>query len=217
MAFTRANPLGWVKGQLLTAGQINQVDVNQSQAVDGTGGGVYVPAAPIEIGNAGVIVTGAGLSGTASTLSITGLVTLTTQQSGIIKRTDRTTIDYNGGVQANVDIDVSADVYEPASAVAVGVQNVGLNINNVGMVAPANGQRIVIRKYEDPAGPPWTDTERTIFYQNNAGVGTPIGFLRGPGSPGAIASTPAGIWVEFEFDSGAGAWRVLTACVDWEQ
>lgn len=59
--FDRANPTGWVQGDKLTPAQINQIDVDQSRAIDGTGGGIYTPTAKIQIqGSAGVEVGGTG-------------------------------------------------------------------------------------------------------------------------------------------------------------
>lgn len=49
MSFTRAKPPGWVQGDKLTPTQINHIDVNQSRAIDGTGGGLYTPVAPVRI------------------------------------------------------------------------------------------------------------------------------------------------------------------------
>ena len=41
MAFTRVNPLGWALFEELTSAQMNQLDINVSNAVDGALGGTY--------------------------------------------------------------------------------------------------------------------------------------------------------------------------------
>lgn len=47
MSFTRAKPAGWIAGDEITAAQINQIDINQSRAVDGFAGGSYAPTAAL--------------------------------------------------------------------------------------------------------------------------------------------------------------------------
>jgi hypothetical protein len=47
MSFTRAKPSGWVTLDQLTPAQINQIDVNQSNAIDGAAGGEYANTNPI--------------------------------------------------------------------------------------------------------------------------------------------------------------------------
>lgn len=51
MAFTRAKPAGWSSGQPFTAAQVNQIDINQSRAVDGYAGGTYTPSSPLSLSN----------------------------------------------------------------------------------------------------------------------------------------------------------------------
>jgi hypothetical protein len=61
--FSRQNPTGWLPGDILTAAQINGIDINQSRALDGTGGSAgsaYTPATPINIGGSGLILSGTG-------------------------------------------------------------------------------------------------------------------------------------------------------------
>jgi hypothetical protein len=59
--FSRANPTGWVQGDKLTPPQINQIDVNQSRAIDGTAGGIYSPTETIRIqGSSGLEIGGTG-------------------------------------------------------------------------------------------------------------------------------------------------------------
>jgi hypothetical protein len=86
LSFTRVNPGGWVSNDLITVAQINGIDVNQSRAVDGTGGGVYTPSADIDIdGTEGLVVSadsGLTVTGTAG-LIVSGTNTgLTCSASG---------------------------------------------------------------------------------------------------------------------------------------
>lgn len=56
MSFSRVNPGGWGLFEVLTSSQMNQIDINQSRAVDGFAGGTYTPSDPINFGGAGVII-----------------------------------------------------------------------------------------------------------------------------------------------------------------
>jgi len=47
MTFGRVNALGWGLFELLTSGQMNALDINVTNALDGLGGGPYNPTAPI--------------------------------------------------------------------------------------------------------------------------------------------------------------------------
>ena len=49
MTFTRVNPLGWALFEVLTSAQMNQLDIDHADAIDGAGGGVYSPTATIEL------------------------------------------------------------------------------------------------------------------------------------------------------------------------
>lgn len=50
MTFSRAKPAGWTDDiDTITAAQINQIDTNQSRALDGTAGGTYSPVPPLNI------------------------------------------------------------------------------------------------------------------------------------------------------------------------
>ena len=53
MAFKRVNDFGWSKGDKLTPAQINQIDVNQSRALDGVQGGTYSLNNKISLGGTG--------------------------------------------------------------------------------------------------------------------------------------------------------------------
>ena len=43
MTFPRTNPLGWALFELLTSAQMNQLDIQQTFAMDGLNGGEHVP------------------------------------------------------------------------------------------------------------------------------------------------------------------------------
>lgn len=60
MSFSRAKSAGWAFGELLTSTQMNTIDLNQSRALDGNAGGTYTPSAAVDIGNAGLKLTGTG-------------------------------------------------------------------------------------------------------------------------------------------------------------
>jgi len=50
MAFSRVNPTGYTNdNSTITAAQANQLDINQSRAIDGTAGGTYTPTGQIII------------------------------------------------------------------------------------------------------------------------------------------------------------------------
>jgi hypothetical protein len=61
MSFTRAKPAGWVTLDQLTPAEINQIDTNQSNAIDGAAGGDYTPTNPIGLSNDLEIKSGADL------------------------------------------------------------------------------------------------------------------------------------------------------------
>ena len=97
MSFTRANPGGWVTLNQVTPAQINQIDTNQSNAIDGAAGGVYAPTNPIELQNNLEITNGADL---------------------FIESACRLLIDVGTGVEVNSDIDMlsGADIEFGASS-----------------------------------------------------------------------------------------------------
>lgn len=51
MSFSRANPLGWALYEVLTSAQMNALDIDHSNAIDGAGGGSYSPSSPLVIDN----------------------------------------------------------------------------------------------------------------------------------------------------------------------
>ncbi len=67
MAFSRVWPLGLTDGvSRLLAAALNQLDINQSRAVDGTSGGNYTPSAAVNFNGSGFggVQTDTSLSGT---------------------------------------------------------------------------------------------------------------------------------------------------------
>lgn len=74
MTFSRAKPTGWTDNvDTITATQINQIDLNQSRAIDGTAGGTYTPSGAVTLGgSAGVFIGAANTLTVAGTLNVTG-------------------------------------------------------------------------------------------------------------------------------------------------
>ena len=54
MTFSRVKPAGFAVNERLTSAQLNALDVNQSNAIDGSSGGTYAPTAVITIAGAGI-------------------------------------------------------------------------------------------------------------------------------------------------------------------
>ena len=79
MAFSRVYLAGWASFEVLTSAQMNALDIDHSNAIDGAGGGVYSPSDPIEIGGAGFEVSGPFVaSGGSPATFLDGLVALGT-------------------------------------------------------------------------------------------------------------------------------------------
>lgn len=57
--FTRVNGLGWGFGVPLASAQMNQLDIDHANSVDGAGGGGYAPVGALVFGGSGIIMTGA--------------------------------------------------------------------------------------------------------------------------------------------------------------
>jgi hypothetical protein len=72
MTFTRANPGGWVPNDPYTSAQANQVDINQSRAIDGFAGGTFSPSAIITLNQEIVIDATAAVGANATALTLTG-------------------------------------------------------------------------------------------------------------------------------------------------
>lgn len=65
--FTRVKPTGWASGEILTQVQMNNLDSDHADAIDGAGGGTYTPSAAIVIeGNDMFRFAGAGAQYTLS-------------------------------------------------------------------------------------------------------------------------------------------------------
>lgn len=58
MSFNRTKVSGWAFGEILTSAQMNSLDTDHANAIDGVGGGVYSPSAEIEIADGGLHLTG---------------------------------------------------------------------------------------------------------------------------------------------------------------
>ena len=73
MTFSRANGSGWGLNDKLTSAEANQIDVNQSRAVDGYAGGTYTPTGNIDVSKLRADLQGAcTLAGTASLTGVSG-------------------------------------------------------------------------------------------------------------------------------------------------
>ncbi len=51
MSFSRSNPLGWALYEVLTSAQMNALDIDHANAIDGADGGTYTPGSPLNINN----------------------------------------------------------------------------------------------------------------------------------------------------------------------
>ena len=186
MSFTRAKPSGWTDDiDTITAAQINQIDVNQSRAVDGVAGGLSTPTPAIEIGGDGLIVSGsAEISGDAlvsGTVTQTGLLDISSGAG--IKR------DYNVITgSATFDISIGGD------GVLEGYYRVNTSVFNVTVNLP-----------HSPAPP--NATIATITKTSVAGTNT-VTILDNTASP--IATLAGGLqgWVECVYSATENAWRV---------
>ncbi len=91
MSFTRAKPAGWTDDvDTVTAAELNQIDTNQSRAIDGNAGGTYTPSGAIAINGSAGFSTGASnpvtINGTlaaAGAVTCTSTITLSGNNSGI--------------------------------------------------------------------------------------------------------------------------------------
>ena len=116
MSFTRVNPGGWAVNDPLTSAQMNQLDINVSQAVDGTAGGTFAPSATIQINGSGfgtdnlrdsTLTSGQTLIADG-VLDIRGSVLIddggTNTAGRIQKRFRATTVDSNETVRGTTDV-----------------------------------------------------------------------------------------------------------------
>ena len=86
MSFTRVKPLGWALFELLTSGQMNQLDIDHANALDAAAGGTYAPTGDITLSGANggrlLLTSGNFLTLTNSTLSTAGSGTANFNGSG---------------------------------------------------------------------------------------------------------------------------------------
>jgi hypothetical protein len=84
MSFTRANPSGWGTGGQVTSGQLNQIDINQANAIDGAAGGTYAPSGALVLGGSGVTLSGANHAvASGGTLTVANGGTCTVASGGV--------------------------------------------------------------------------------------------------------------------------------------
>ena len=74
MTFALVNPLGWALFELLTSGQMNQLDFNMTRALDGAAGGVYSPTAQLTIDGATNLTPGSGVLRLVASANAHGLI-----------------------------------------------------------------------------------------------------------------------------------------------
>ena len=79
MSFTRAKPAGYVDDvDVVTAAELNQIDTNQSRAIDGNAGGTYTSSGAIALnGSAGFSVGASNPMTVNGTLALAGATTCT--------------------------------------------------------------------------------------------------------------------------------------------
>ena len=112
MTFTRAKPAGWTDNvDTITATQMNQIDTNQSNALDGAAGGAYTPAAEVEIDGAGIRSDNVEIDGT---LEIETGGTLETQSGSTLTVATGTTADITLDANSQVQTDFGASIQHGA-------------------------------------------------------------------------------------------------------
>lgn len=140
MSFTRVKPANWAAFETLTAAQMNQLDIDHANAVDGSGGGVYAPSSAIEIGGSGLVVSGAfGVTG-VSTFSgdvFLGVFGADVQVDGPLTVNEPST--FNETVTVNDDVLVSDDITCLGNLEIQGTTILG---NAAGDTVTANGNAI---------------------------------------------------------------------------
>lgn len=197
MTFPLQKPGGWTDDiDTITGQQITNIDINLNNALDGSGGGLYAPSAPIIIGGVG----GLDIQNGVSTI-MTGPIMLQGASAHILYRVDRTTIT-PPAIPLDVTIDTSHDIYM-VNAPCVATVRVGVNITNGAMELPAEGQRLTIRKFPDAVN----DIAALTLHQDTfAGVQflslPPISTLAAP------AVNPF-VQAELIFNGTSSLWEVL--------
>lgn len=79
MAFSRVKVSGWAFGEILTAAQMNSLDVDHANAIDGAAGGSYTLSNPLTIGGNTVTINTLAVSGNmavAGDVAVNGNVVL---------------------------------------------------------------------------------------------------------------------------------------------
>lgn len=179
MTFSRAKPAGWTDDiDTITATQINQIDTNQSRAVDGTAGGAYTPSPPININ---------GLTATTVGLNVRAVGA----QHPI--RIDTTTVV---DVAATQIIDASsADVYW-ISFVPSTLIDIELGVTSTA-IAPVEGQLCRITRAPSASAP--LAPNITV---KSEGLAPIIGILQNFPSPPENQNNQTPIWIDFIFLGG---------------
>lgn len=198
MTFSRVKPTGWTDDiDTITGAQITAIDLNQSNALDGAGGGTYAPAAPIIVAGTGGMNIANGVGTT-----MTGPLTLSGPNANISYRIDRTTIAPSG-VATQYTIDTSSDIFISTAPCAALCQ-VALNITQVGFEAPREGNRIIVRKH--PLTPA-SDVQTIQFHQDTVAGATIIHL---PALSALVAPQNNNfVSVEFVFNGTSNLWEVV--------
>ncbi len=128
MAFSRAKTSGWAFGEILTSAQMNSLDIDHTNAVDGAAGGNYALSGPLHFsGNTVTIDTLA-----AATVTTTGNATLGNSSGDVttvrqLHALNDVTVDGTTDVQGllvhdqaffDLDVDVSAALSSSSLTVA---------------------------------------------------------------------------------------------------
>lgn len=141
MVFSKVKAAGWTNDtNTVTAAELNALDLNQSQAVDGAAGGTYTPSAAVEINGSGLS------SSNIQDSTVTG--TVQRSAAGRLPRlVDVTTITNVAGFQL---VDMASDVYK-ADAAGAHAQNLNIRLAVSSGQTPVTGDTIEIVR-EGPSG-----------------------------------------------------------------
>lgn len=99
MSFSLANVLGWTTGDVLTEDQINQIDQEHANAIDGADGGAYTLSAPLSISGDTVTIDDLEVSG-----QISGDVTIGSGISNVAEITGTAIVGSDLDVTGNANI-----------------------------------------------------------------------------------------------------------------
>ena len=198
MTFPIVNPFGWTDGvDDITAAQISQIDAHQSNAIDGTNGGAYAPAATLVIAATGLQIDN------CINHNVRGNYELSSAQAGIRYRVDRVSLDPSLGT--SFVIDTSSDIYISAAPFLV-LSSVVLNTSQAGYEPAVDGATILVRKHVNLPGPQ-TDNASIDFYSEDGGL---LGGFRALTTIIAPMANPY-LSVEFVFSWDLQKWVVLDA------